>query len=175
MPLMATLSMSLLPARAVRHSAGILSTGRASSMGSRVSSDETTAVGTAMRRPRRSTSIPPELPGLNSTSVRIHATSRSVFISKPETLPLVTLMVRTPMGKPKAHTAAPGFTPSGSVSSTVGNTVPSGRGVPSRRDTMRTMAMSRRTSPRTTRPKYSGSALSRAELTVAMRTCAPSP
>ena len=84
-------------------------------------------------------------------------------------LPLVTFTVRTPIGKPKAHTAAPGLRPSLPVSSIVGKVVPLGSGVPSIRPVIRTIARSRRTSPRTTRPTYAGVALSRAEVTVAMR------
>ena len=92
----------------VSHSSGMRSTGRASSIGSSVPRPDSTAVGTATRRPRRSSSIPPLLPGLNSASVRIQATSSRLFIWKPLISPLVTLMVRTPSGKPKANSRLPG-------------------------------------------------------------------
>ena len=160
---------------ASRHSAGMRSAGRATSIGSSVSRPLTTAVGTATKRPRRSISMPPELPGLNSASLRIHATSPRVFIWNPVMWPPVTLIVRTPSGKPKHHKLAPGRRSVVSAISIAGKVVPGGTGEPSAWDTTRTSARSSRTSARTMRPIQRVRAVSRSDSTVASCTCWPSP
>jgi hypothetical protein len=105
-----------------------------------------------MSLPWRSSSMPPLFPGLNSASVRIHATSSRVFIWKPLISPLVTLIVRTPSGKPKAKTREPGRNADVLASGIVGKRWLAGSGVPLRSAVMRTSARSRRVSARTTRP-----------------------
>ena len=71
----------------------------------------TPAVLIPTRRPRRSTSAPPELPGLIAASVCSSPVSlpfvTSIVRSSPETIPEVTLGPPSPSGKPTAKTASP--------------------------------------------------------------------